>query len=156
MEPDAFNRREVLRMELPSVNGIGEARGIARIYGDMATGGAQLGLGPETIRALEEPATDPTGGRRDLTVHMDTAFSMGYLKPCEAITFGSSSRAYGTPGAGGSLAFADPDAGVGYAYAMNRLDMHNPVDPRELAIRRALYEAIGGPPQGVGVGRNRA
>jgi CubicO group peptidase (beta-lactamase class C family) len=61
--------------------------------------------------------------------------------------FGTSTRAFGTPGGGGSLGFADPDTQVGYAYAMNRLGFHMPVDPRELAIRSAFYSCIGGPPQ---------
>jgi CubicO group peptidase (beta-lactamase class C family) len=69
---------------------------------------------------------------------------MGFLKPSPAMHFGSSTRAYGTPGGGGSLGFADPDARVGYAYAMNRLGFHMPVDPRELAIRDAFYSSIGG------------
>jgi hypothetical protein len=36
---------------------------------------------------------------------------------------------------------------VGYAYGMNRLGFHNPIDPRELAIRAAFYDVIGERPQ---------
>jgi CubicO group peptidase (beta-lactamase class C family) len=78
---------------------------------------------------------------------MDTRFSLGYVKPFPGFEFGSSSRAYGTPGGGGSLGFVDPDAGVGYAYGMNRLGFYNPVDPREVAVRAAFYATIGGRPQ---------
>ncbi len=147
MKPGAFNLREVRAAELPSVNGTGQVRGMARAYGSMATGGEELGIRPETIRLLEEPGVDPSGGLRDLVVQMDTRFSLGYLKPFPGFEFGSSSRAYGTPGGGGSLGFVDPDAGVGYAYGMNRLGFHNPVDPREVAVRSALYEALGARPQ---------
>jgi CubicO group peptidase (beta-lactamase class C family) len=143
LEPGAFNRRDVRAAELPSVNGTGQIRAMARVYGALATGGSELGLQPETLRLLEEPGTDPSGKRRDLVVQMDTRFSLGYLKPFPGFEFGSSSRAYGTPGGGGSFGFVDPDAGVGYAFGMNRLGFHNPVDPRELAVRAAFYEVIG-------------
>ena len=45
--------------------------------------------------------------------------------------------------AGGSFAFADPDAHVGYAYVMNKLDFFLQNDPREKALRDAAYRAIG-------------
>jgi CubicO group peptidase (beta-lactamase class C family) len=147
MQPEAWNRRESLRVEAPSVNGTGEPRAIARIYGALATDGDRLGIAGPTRSELEQPASEPTSGRRDVALGLDGSYAMGFLKPSPAMRFGSSSRAFGTPGGGGSLGFADPDTAVGYAYAMNRLGFHMPVDPRELAIRNAFYTAIGGPPQ---------
>ena len=55
---------------------------------------------------------------------------------------GSSPRAFGFPGAGGSFAFADPDARVGYAYVMNKMDFYMFDDPREKALRDAVHDAI--------------
>ena len=37
---------------------------------------------------------------------------------------------------------ADPDARLGYAYVMNRLDFYLSDDPREKASRDAVYRAI--------------
>lgn len=49
----------------------------------------------------------------------------------------------GAPGAGGSFAFGDADTRVGYAYLMNKLDFHLADDPREKALRDAVYPAVG-------------
>jgi CubicO group peptidase (beta-lactamase class C family) len=72
-------------------------------------------------------------------VHVDSAFSLGFLKPAPICVFGSSDNAFGTPGFGGSFGFADPDTGIGYAYVMNKLGFHV-VDPRELALGQALFQ----------------
>lgn len=147
VQEEKINSREMLALEVPSVLGVGHPRAMARVYGSLATGGAELGLSRDTLQALEEPAEQPSGHLRDAVLQMDTSFSIGFLKPFPGFPFGSSSRAYGTTGGGGSFGMSDPDTGIGYAYAMNRLGFHTPVDPRELAIRETLYEAVGGPSQ---------
>jgi CubicO group peptidase (beta-lactamase class C family) len=76
-------------------------------------------------------------------------FSLGFLRPGPTVTFGSSPRAFGAPCAGGSFAFADPDAHLGYAYVMNKLDFYLESDPRELALREAIYRAIARAPSAV-------
>ena len=138
-----YNLPEVRRLELPAANGTGEVRGVARAYGAMATGGEQLGLGTATLDALGQPARPPTDGLRDLVLHVDTTYSLGYWKPFPRLRFGTSAgRAFGTPGAGGSFGFADPDAGIGFAYAMNRAGFRPWDDPREVALRDALYRRV--------------
>ena len=62
--------------------------------------------------------------------------------PGPTVWFGSSPRAFCAPGAGGSFAFADPDARLGYAYVMNKLDFYYNDDPREKPLRDAVYRAI--------------
>lgn len=64
------------------------------------------------------------------------------MKPFPFMPFGSSSRAYGHMGTGGSFAYADPDHRLGYAYVMNRMDYASPTSPRELALRRAVEAAL--------------
>jgi CubicO group peptidase (beta-lactamase class C family) len=136
----SVNRRDVLRLELPSVTGTGDVRSIARAYGSLATGGAELGLQQATIDELEHAAAPAT---RDRILKVDTAFSFGFMKPFPILPFGSSPRAYGHTGLGGSFGFADPDAKLGYAYAMNRLGFSVPTDPREVELRQALDRVVG-------------
>jgi CubicO group peptidase (beta-lactamase class C family) len=133
-----INRRELLRMELPSVNGTGTARALAAVYGDLATGGATLRVGGKTLDEIERAA--PASFDRILGV--ESAFGFGYMKPFPILRFGSSPRAFGHTGSGGSFAYADPDEGLGYAYVMNRAGYALPTDPRELALRRALEKAL--------------
>ncbi|MFJ9624937.1 serine hydrolase domain-containing protein [Streptomyces sp. NPDC101181] len=140
---EAFNRPDVRALEIPAVNGIGAVRSIAKLYGDAATGGRALGLDAGTVRALTGTARPPSGGPRDQVLRVDTAYSLGYMKPSPRFRFGSSAgTAFGTMGLGGSFAFADPDTGVGFAYAMNRAGFHLWDDPREVALRDALFSTV--------------
>ncbi|MGH3530443.1 MAG: serine hydrolase domain-containing protein [Mycobacterium sp.] len=143
-----FNREDVRTVEMPAANGIGAARSVAKAYGCAATGGGELGLTPTTLDALTEPAVTPTGGVRDKVLHVDSVFSLGYCKPVPQFRFGSSDKAFGTPGYGGSFGFADPDTGIGFGYVMNRLGFHLYSDPREIALRQALFrDVLGARPQ---------
>ncbi|MFG1607288.1 serine hydrolase domain-containing protein [Actinoplanes sp. NPDC049265] len=138
-----FNRPDVQAAEIPAVNGIGQVRSIARLYGEVATGGAGLGLTGASMDALRDAAAPPTGGLFDEVLRVETRFSLGYVKPFPAFRFGSESdRAFGTMGLGGSFAFADPDTGTGFAYAMNRTGFRLWDDPREVALRQALFTRV--------------
>jgi CubicO group peptidase (beta-lactamase class C family) len=129
-------------LEVPSGNGVGTARAIAHAYSVFATGGRELGLRKETLDLLAAPAIPPTRGFYDECMKTSgVQFSLGFLKPSHFWPFGSTSS-FGSPGAGGSLGFADPAAGVGYAYVTSRMGTRLTGDPREVALRDALYSAI--------------
>lgn len=145
---EQFNRDELRIIEMPAGNGAGTARSIAKLYGSVATGGADIGLSARTLDLLKAPAVPPTGGVRDKVLHVDTSFSLGFFKPAPSFRFGSSDHAFGTPGTGGSFGFADPDTGIGFGYVMNKLGFHLYSDPRELALRNALFhDVLGARPQ---------
>ena len=139
---DDLNREEFRVIEIPSSNGIGTARSVAKAYGAVATGGSDLGMTASTLDALVKPAVPPTNGLRDKLMHIDTVFSLGYFKPFPQCRFGSSDKAFGTPGLGGSFGFADPETGIGFGYVMNRCGFHLWSDPRELALRQAVFHDI--------------
>lgn len=147
------NDRHVLSVEMVAGNGVGTARAIARMYSAFAEGGADVGVGPATMAALTaEPVED---NRPDVVMGVRSHYSLGFLRPGLRPTFGSSARAFGTPGAGGSFGFADPDAHLGYAYVMNKTDFYLVDDPREKALRDAVLTAIAriGAPADAGVMR---
>jgi CubicO group peptidase (beta-lactamase class C family) len=142
MFPHDDQRTYARNFEVPSGGGIGTARAIAHAYSVFATGGKELGLRPETLQALAAPAVPPVRGFYDECMQGDgVAFSLGFMKHCPVWSFGSEGS-FGAPGTGGSLGFADPEAGVGYGYVTCRMGTSITGDPRELALRNALYSTI--------------
>lgn len=134
-EPIKLDSPAYQAIEMPAATGVGQARAIARAYGVFATGGTELNIKPETLEALHTPAVTPAAGPRDAVLHMDTSYALGFAKPSSGLPFGSSNRAFGMGGAGGSFGFADPDLSLGFAYVMNRMGLYIVNDPREKALR---------------------
>jgi CubicO group peptidase (beta-lactamase class C family) len=128
-------------LEVPSGGGVGTARAIAQAYSVFATGGRELGLRPETLAALAAPAVPPARGFYDECMKSEVKLSLGFMKPNLIWRFGNP-ESFGAPGAGGALGFADPTAGVGYAYVTNQMGTYLTGDPRDLALRDAIYAAI--------------
>jgi CubicO group peptidase (beta-lactamase class C family) len=128
-------------LEVPSGGGVGTARAIARAYSAFATGGKELGLREETLKQLMAPAVPPVHGFYDECLKVEIAFSLGFMKPSPRNAFGHSTS-FGAPGTGGSFGFCDPHAGIGYAYIPNLVKFYL-TDPREKALRNAMYRSIG-------------
>jgi CubicO group peptidase (beta-lactamase class C family) len=137
-EPRVYARN----LEVPSGGAVGTAQAIARAYSVFATGGRELGLRRQTLELLAAPAVPPARGFYDECLKSFGAqFSLGFMKSTPDLPFGSASS-FGSPGAGGALGFADPMAGVGYAYVTNRMGTQLSGDARDVALREALYSAL--------------
>jgi CubicO group peptidase (beta-lactamase class C family) len=136
------NRLVARELEVPSGGGVGTARAIAKAYGVFAAGGGELALRRETIDALMAPATPSGNGFFDDCLHGDVRFSLGFMKPSESFPFGHAG-AFGAPGAGGAMGYADPEVGIGYGYVTNRMGMNLQGDPRDAALRAALRACCG-------------
>jgi CubicO group peptidase (beta-lactamase class C family) len=128
-------------LEVPSGGAVGTARAIAHAYGVFASGGGELGLRQETLDLLAAPAIPPTRGFHDECLKGEVEFSLGFMKPGRGWRFGSA-RSFGSPGSGGSLGFADPSAGIGYGYVTSQMGTTYTGDPRDVALRDALYAAL--------------
>lgn len=127
--------------EMPSGGAVGTARAIARAYSAFAMGG-ELGLKKETLDALAAPATPSANGFYDECMMGEARFSLGFMKPGASWQF-HNAAAFGSPGAGGAMGFADPTAGVGYGYVTCQMGTTLTGDPRDVALQNALYAAIG-------------
>ena len=139
----ATNRAEVWSASLPSFGGIGNARSLACFYDRLAVG--EFFRGP-----WHEALTRRVSNGLDLVLQQPSAFSAGFMMdPLDAsgakqrATLGSSVNAFGHPGAGGSLAFADPDNRIGFAYVMNRMENGVLRESRPARLVQALYGVEG-------------
>ena len=63
------------------------------------------------------------------------------MKPSAGFPFGGE-QSYGAPGAGGSMGFAHPAAGIGYGYVTCKGGTALTGDPRDVALRDALYRLL--------------
>lgn len=135
---DMWNRRALHAAEMPSSNGIGTARALARLYA--ATIGEVDGirlLRPETLAAACRLQSEGP----DAVIGVTLRFGTGFMLP-PLLGPSSPASAFGHPGAGGSLAMADPESGLAVAYVMNQMKLGMTGDPRADAIVGAAYASI--------------
>lgn len=141
------NSRAGRAAEIGAANGVGNARALARMFGALATGGVALGFTPDDIATFSR-ASSATG--RDATLQMPTLFGPGFMlgmdnrhpaRGGESLIFGR--NAFGHVGAGGSIGFADPEAGLSFAYTMNRQGAGLLLNPRGQKLIDAIYRALG-------------
>jgi CubicO group peptidase (beta-lactamase class C family) len=121
--------------EMPSVNGVGDARAVARIYSALAMNSPLFGGAASELARAARPG-------RDAIMRVETAFSLGFMKPAGSFLQFSTPAAFGMPGLGGSFGFADPGRQIAFCYITNRMDFYPWNDPRELALRTAVYSAL--------------
>ena len=138
MDPQRIYARN---LEVPSGGAVATARAIARAYGVFAGDGHELRLRRETLELLAAPAIPAAHGFRDECLRGEVQFSLGFMKPSRAWPFGSA-RSFGSPGAGGAMGYADPDAEVGYGYVTSQMGTSLTGDPRDVALRDALGVAV--------------
>jgi CubicO group peptidase (beta-lactamase class C family) len=106
----------LLDAEIPAANGVTTARGLARMYGAIANGGAVDGT-----QFLSRDLTAGLVGRRSLrpdrSIFMPMAFHLGYHSlPIPGVLPG-----FGHVGLGGSLGWAVPETGLAFSFVHNRL-----------------------------------
>jgi len=133
-----WNTRQLRACELPSSNGIADARGLARVYASCVGDGVD---GRRTLTdATVHDATEVNASGPDAVIVVETCFGLGFML---GSSFGPAnpSSAFGHAGAGGSLAFADPSTGLAFAYVMNDLRFDTSGDPRSETLVRAALAA---------------
>ncbi len=134
------NSRAWRAAEIPGGNGHGTARALAGIYGAMVRKSAPI-ITPATLAEATRPRfKGPDAGNGG----QPTAFGAGFRLEDPEYGPRASPRSFGHAGWGGSIAFADPDARLGFAFVTNHLLGFPDVDPRRGALVDAVYEGLSG------------
>ncbi len=132
-----FNQPTSWYPELPAVNGIGNARGLAALFATMTDGPARR-FAPEVVDAFR---AEVSYGPDQVLVDQPTRFGAGFMLACpREPMLGAGS--FGHNGRGGALVFAHPETGIAFAYVGNRL-VHDPTPHSRLwrllgALRASL------------------
>lgn len=147
------NTRAGRAAEIGAANGVTNARGLAGMYAPLANGGGKLVDGKTLARMGEVSMAT----HDDATLRIPTRFALGFMKSMDnrkrsvgAKLFGPDvdsaimgSAAFGHVGAGGSLGFADPVAGLSFGYMMNRMGPGLLMNERGQALIDAAYLSLG-------------
>jgi CubicO group peptidase (beta-lactamase class C family) len=146
LSPSAMNSPDLRSASLPSLGAIGSAESLAKFYAMLSLEGQWEGRQYFSAGSMAWMTTRLAQGI-DKTLHTETAFSAGFMmdpldpsRRKKRHIFGPSISAFGHPGAGGSLAFADPENRLGFAYVMNQMESGALPKSRALALVHALYD----------------
>ncbi|MCB8906332.1 MULTISPECIES: serine hydrolase domain-containing protein [unclassified Streptomyces] len=127
--------------ELPGSAGVATARALSRFYAATLgpVDGAERLFTPDTLTLAR---TEESAGA-DKVLLVGTRFGLGHMLhgPASPLLGPSS---YGHPGRGGSLGFADPDAGIAFGYVTNGMRKTVTADPRAQALVRAVGSVVNG------------
>jgi CubicO group peptidase (beta-lactamase class C family) len=134
------NTRRWREAEIPSSNGHASARGLARVYTPLALGGKT-----DEVRMLSEAGTELAGREqihaKDVVAGTMERRTLGFMLPNPQLGDPRPLTAFGHPGMGGSIGFADPPRKLAMGYVMNKMIIG--FDTRYADLCRALYSCVG-------------
>ena len=126
--------------EVPSANAHASAAGVARLYSALAAGGAIDGVEVVDRGALAAATEEQVYGH-DLVLHRPSRFGLGFQLTHAERELGRGLRSFGHYGAGGSVGFCDPDAGLAFGYVTNQMGPRWR-NPRNRALMDAVYDSL--------------
>jgi CubicO group peptidase (beta-lactamase class C family) len=143
------NARVRRAAQIPAAGGVASARGLARLYAPLSLDGAIDGvrlLQPSSLYAMREVRS---ASDCDVILRVPTTFTIGFSKiwgdrrlgPGQHVILGK--EAFGAPGLGGSVGFADTDARMSFAYVMNRHGSGVGLNDRGQGLIDAAYRSLG-------------
>ncbi len=126
--------------ELPSTNTHASARGVARVYAALAAGGALDGERVVDEGSLRDATRQEVDGP-DVVLGRPSRFGLGFQLTQPDRPLGPNAASFGHFGAGGSLGFCDPTAGVAFGYVMDQIGARWQ-NSRNRALIDALYASL--------------
>jgi len=141
MSPLIANRPDWIEVGLGATGGSANARGIARIYGALARGGELDGvriMSPESVARMVAQRR----ASKDKVLGVWVRWAAGLILSTRGL-YGPNDTSFGHSGWGGSFGFADPEAKLGVAYAMNLMAPNLAGDPRGGRLVAETYSCLG-------------
>jgi CubicO group peptidase (beta-lactamase class C family) len=135
-----FNSRAVRAAEVPAANGVGDARSVARMYA--ACIGHVDGVRMLSEEQLLDAQRQRTSGPDRILLDLDLQWGLGFIVPSALVQLGHGPRSFGHFGMGGSIGWADPDAGLAFGYVMNKLSVGMAGDARGYRLVKAVYDSL--------------
>lgn len=136
-----FQDNQFRKTQFASGNGHSNARAIAQIYGILAQGGSTEGKTLLSQEILDDAIIEQWDAVEKIT-DRHFRYATGFMLNNPYFKVGDNPRNYGHPGLGGSIGFADPDAGIGFGYCCNRIHAIEDTGPFAGALISALYDSI--------------
>jgi CubicO group peptidase (beta-lactamase class C family) len=140
-EINFYNNENWQTAEVPSMNGHGNARSIAKIYdifvNDLILEKSIL-LSKSTIKKCLTASTC----RIDESLMLPIRWSQVGLVLRGGWLFGKNKESFGHNGWGGSLGFADPILGIGVAYTTNKINPTIITDKRIVNLLKEFYRIV--------------
>ena len=133
LTPSVMNTQAMRSASLPSLGAITSADALARFYALLACDGGGF-FQPETLTLMRTTLSQGP----DRVLIDETSFSAGFMTNAFGV-YGPSLSAFGHPGAGGSIAFADPEHGFGFAFIPSAMLAGALPGPRTRKLLTALY-----------------
>jgi CubicO group peptidase (beta-lactamase class C family) len=134
------NTTEWRRAVYPSTNAHATALGIARAYAPMASGGVVGGRRFLHRDLMNEARREHSAGM-DVVLGRPSRFGLGFQLPNAERPIGPNDGVALHHGVGGALGFADPEAGIAFGYAMNRMGPRFS-NPTTRALVDAVYTSL--------------
>ena len=138
-ELDFYNKENWQIAEIPSMNGHGNARSIAKIY-DVFVNDLILEKNILSSKSSIKKCLNESINRIDQSLMLPIRWSEVGLILRGGWLFGKNKESFGHNGWGGSLGFADPLLGVGISYATNKINPTMASDQRITNLLKKFYE----------------
>lgn len=142
---DEQNGRRFRQAGVPSFGGIGEARGMARIYASLAEGGEIDGVRLLSSAALARATEIQWSDMHEGLLDRPMAMAMGFMTPPPdgMKLFGPSPDAFGHLGSGGARALAVPSKRLALCFVSNYQSEQRSIGVRTEAIVEAAGACVG-------------
>jgi len=139
---DVANTATFQQAEAPAANMVTDAQSLARMYAMLGAGGVLDGIRIVSDASVREH-TRVRLEAHDVVLMKDRRYALGYMLQADPIgRFGPNPDAFGHPGMGGSVGFADPDAAVSFGYVMTQMVPALDTDERSKSLVAAVYRCL--------------